>query len=107
MALNKANSVAIDIEGLVASIKARMYQDLFISSNCFIFKTLTILGRINEKAYVPEAYSIWPFHHGCPELKEVEKKFKCKYLQGLISRSPYPDDILRNLTKSVMDVEKE
>ena len=76
MALNKADSVAIDIEGLVASIKARMYQDLFISSNCFIFKTPTILGRINEKAYVPEAYSIGPFHHGCPEFKEAEKKKK-------------------------------
>ena len=88
MALNKANSVAIDIEGLVASIKARMYQDLFISSNCFIFKTPTILGRINEKAYVPEAYSIWPFHHGCPELKEVEKKLNVSICKALFLDHP-------------------
>ncbi|KAL4653151.1 hypothetical protein ACB092_01G282000 [Castanea dentata] len=70
MALYKADSVAIDIEGLAAFIKARMYQDLFISSNCYIFKTPTILGRINEKAYVPEAFSIGPFHHGRPEKNE-------------------------------------
>ncbi|KAK4603337.1 hypothetical protein RGQ29_012041 [Quercus rubra] len=98
MALNKANSVAIDIEGLVASIKARMYQDLFISSNCFIFKTPTILGRINEKAYVPEAYSIWPFHHGCPELKEVEKKIKCKKNKRYARPIGYsPDEFVRIL----------
>ena len=36
-----------------------------------------------------------------------QKNIKCKYLQGLNFRSPCPDDMLRNLTKSVMDVEKE
>ncbi|KAM3761202.1 hypothetical protein ACB098_01G250100 [Castanea mollissima] len=106
MAENKADSAAIDIEGLVYhSIKAQMSQDL-MSPNCCIFKTPNILSRINGKAYVPDAFSIGPYHHGRPEFKEAEK-IKCNYLQGLISRSPSPGEMLKNLTKSVMDMEGE
>ena len=106
MAENKADSAAIDIEGLVYhSIKAQMSQDL-MSPNCCIFKTPTILSRINKNAYVPDAFSIGPYHHGHPKLKEAEK-LKCNYLLGLISRSPSPDEMLKNLTKSIMDMERE
>ncbi|XP_075668390.1 UPF0481 protein At3g47200-like [Castanea sativa] len=109
MAENEAElaySAAIDIEGLVYSIKTRMSQGLFTSPNCCIFKTPTTLRGLNEKAYVPDAFSIGPFHHGHPKFKETEK-IKSKYLQGLISRSPFPEEMLRILTNSVMELEKE
>ena len=74
MAENEADSAAIDIEGLVVhSIEARMSLDRFKSPNCCIFKTPTILLELNKKAYVPDAFSIGPFHHGHPKFEETEK----------------------------------
>ena len=49
MAVNSGDNVAIDIEGLVSSIK-----DVSMSPKCCIFKTPIILRRLNEKAYVPD-----------------------------------------------------
>ena len=106
MAENEADSAAIDIEGLVSSIKAQMSQDQSMSPNCCIFRTPAILRELNEKAYVPNAFSVGPFHHGRPKYDDMEK-IKYKYLQGIISRSPRPDEMLRNLTKAVTDVERE
>ncbi|KAK7825100.1 upf0481 protein [Quercus suber] len=107
MAENKADSAAIDIEGLIYhSIKAQISQDLFMSPNCCIFKTPTILLELNEKAYVPDAFSIGPFHHGCPKFEETEK-IKRMYLEGLFSRSPSPEKMLRDLINSVKHVERE
>ena len=107
MAENKEDSAAIDIEGLVYySIKAQMSQDLFTSPNCCIFKTPTRLLELNEKAYVPDAYSIGPFHHGHPKFEETEK-IKIKYLKGFISRSPSPETMSRDLINSVKHVERE
>jgi len=73
MAENEADNAAIDIEGLMSSIKARMSQDRFMSPKCCIFKTPTILLELNKKAYVPDAFSIGPFHHGHPKFEETEK----------------------------------
>ncbi|KAK7854057.1 upf0481 protein [Quercus suber] len=106
MAENEVDSAAIDAECLVHSIKARMSPDLFMSPNRCIFKTPTILRELNEKAYVPDAFSIGPFHHGEPKFEEMEK-IKSKYLQGLISRSLLPDEMLTNLINSIKDVERE
>lgn len=106
MAKNEADSAAIDIDGLVSSMKDQMSQGQFMSPNCCIFKTPTILRELNEQAYVPDAFSIGPFHHGCPKFKETEK-IKSKYLQGLISRSTSPETMLRDLINSVKHVERE
>ena len=106
MTENEADSAAIDIEVLVHSIEARMSQDQFMSPNCCIFKTPTILRELNKKAYVPDAFSIGPFHHGRPEFEDTEK-IKSKYLQGLISRSRSKETILRDLINSVKHVERE
>lgn len=83
-----------------------MPQDLFVSPNCTIFRAPTILLRLNEKAYVPNAFSIGPFHHGHTKFQAMEA-IKSKYLQGLISRSPFPEEMLRNLIMSISDVERE
>ncbi|GMY13115.1 UPF0481 protein At3g47200-like [Fagus crenata] len=107
MAVNGADSVAINIEGLASSIEKDMASnDLVMSPKCCIFKTPTILYMHNEKAYVPEAFSIGPFHHGHPNLADTEK-IKKKYLHGLISLSPSPKTKLRDLIKSVNEVQIE
>ena len=107
MAVNGADSVAIHIEGLASSIEKDMASnDPFMSPNCCIFKTPTILYRLNDKAYVPDAFSIGPFHHSHPNLADTEK-IKKKYLHGLISRSPSPETKLRDLINSVNEVQTE
>ncbi|XP_059451415.1 UPF0481 protein At3g47200-like [Corylus avellana] len=105
MAVNIGDSVGIDINSLVSSIEDMMPRDLLISSKCCIFKTPSILYRHNEKAYIPDAFSIGPLHHGSPNLEAIEK-IKAKYLQGLISRLNSPE-LLRTLIKSIMEVEKD
>jgi hypothetical protein len=107
MAMNEEGdtSVRIDIDCLESSIKDMMPHVSLRPPKCCIFKTHVILYRHNEKAYIPDAFSIGPLHHGCPNLKATEK-IKAKYLQGLISRSHYPE-LLRTLIKSIMEVEKE
>lgn len=107
MAENKEDRAAIDIKCLVYhSINAQMSQDLFTSPNCCIFKTPTILLELNEKAYVPDAFSIGPFHHGHTKFEETEK-IKITYLKGLISRSSSPEAMLKGLINSVERVERE
>jgi hypothetical protein len=99
--------VRIDIDSLESSIKNMMPHDSLTSPKyCCIFKTPVILKRHNEKAFIPDAFSIGPFHHGCLNLKATEK-IKAKYLQGLISRSSSPDTILRTFINSIMKVEKD
>lgn len=69
MAVNGGRSdiVRIDIERLVSSTK-----DASMSPKCCIFKTPVILRRINEQAYVPDAFSIGPFHHGDRKLRDTK-----------------------------------
>ncbi|KAM4132863.1 hypothetical protein ACJW30_01G284200 [Castanea mollissima] len=103
MAVNGGRNdiVRIDIERLVSSTK-----DASMSPKCCIFKTPIILRRINEQAYVPDAFSIGPFHYGDRKLRDTQS-IKIKYFKGLISRSHFPEQISRNLIDSVMEVEKE
>jgi hypothetical protein len=94
-------------EGLAPSIENMISVEyLFMSPKCCIFKTPVILSRHNEKAYIPNAFSIGPFHHCNPNLKATEK-IKAKYLQGLISRSPSPETKLRDLINSIKAMEGE
>ncbi|GMY13125.1 UPF0481 protein At3g47200-like [Fagus crenata] len=102
MAANGADSVATNIEGLIEEDMAS--NDPFMSPNCCIFKTPTILYLHNKKAYVPVAFSIGPFYHGRRNLADTEK-IKKKYLDDLISRSPKTK--LRDLINSVNEVETE
>jgi hypothetical protein len=107
MAVNEeGDGVRIDIDRLESSIKDMIPHYSLRPPKCCIFKTPVILYRHNKKAYIPDAFSIGPLHHGCPNLKATEK-IKAKYLQVLISRSPSPNTMLRTLIKSIMEVEKE
>jgi hypothetical protein len=106
MAVNEGDSVGIDIDRLVSSIEDMVSHDLIMPAKCCIFKTPVILYRHNKKAFIPDAFSIGPLHHGRENLEATEK-IKTKYLQGLISRSYSPHTILRTLISSIMEVEKD
>ncbi|XP_062151802.1 UPF0481 protein At3g47200-like [Alnus glutinosa] len=77
-----------------------------MSPKCCIFRTPPILSRHNKQAYIPDAFSIGPLHHGGQNLKAMEK-IKAKYLQDLIDRSPIPSMKLRELINSIQAVENE
>jgi hypothetical protein len=61
-------------EGLAPLIEDMISYDLFMSPKCCIFKTPIILFRHNEQAYIPNAFSIGPFHHGNLNLKATKNK---------------------------------
>jgi hypothetical protein len=105
MAMNGGDSVRIDIDCFMSSIKEMVSHDLNMSAKCCIFKTPAILYRQNEKAFIPDAFSIGPLHHHLPNLKATET-IKAKYLEGLISRSDSPHTILETLISSITNVEK-
>jgi hypothetical protein len=104
MIVNRGSSDTIDVECLASSIEVMTSQyDLLMSPKRCIFKTPITLFRQNEKAYIPDAFSIGPFHHGCPNLKATET-IKAKYLQGLISRSGV---LLKDIINSINALERE
>ncbi|XP_041002683.1 UPF0481 protein At3g47200-like [Juglans microcarpa x Juglans regia] len=98
--------VGIDVGSLTSSLLGKMSQSPSMSSRCCIFKTPQILKRHNEKAYIPDAFSIGPFHHAKESLKDTEE-VKLKYLQALISRSPDPTQKLGEMIKDIAEVEGE
>ena len=103
MAISSGDTYTIDVERLANSIELTMCEDLFMSPKRCIFKTPIALSRLNETSYIPDAFSIGPFHHGRPNLKATEK-IKAKYLQSFISRSNF---LLKDLINSINNLEKE
>jgi hypothetical protein len=106
MAVNEGDGVKIDVGCLVSSIEDMMPRDSPMPPKCCIFKTPAILYRHNEKAFIPDAFSIGPLHHGSPNVRATEK-IKVEYLQSLVSRSLFPNTMPTTLITSIMKVEKE
>jgi hypothetical protein len=104
MAVNRKNSVTIEIKSLESSMRDAMHGDLYILPKACIFRTPTTLKSQNEKAYTPRAFSFGPYHHGNPNLKATEK-IKGKYLRDLLPR--FSETKLRDIINSIKDVEKE
>lgn len=101
-----AEDLAINIEELAASLENVISDDLYMSPNCCIFETPKILSRHNEKAYIPNAFAIGPFHHGQENLKRTEK-IKYKYLRGLISRAQNPKQKMREFIREITKMEEK
>ncbi|PON95338.1 hypothetical protein TorRG33x02_088600 [Trema orientale] len=77
-----------DVNGLATELKKSIADDsLFRPLKCCIFRVPTILSRHNENAYVPNAFSIGPFHYMKQPVMQATQKIKLRYLKGLISRS--------------------
>ncbi|XWS30481.1 hypothetical protein CRYUN_Cryun24cG0121200 [Craigia yunnanensis] len=99
-------SINSPTESLASSLENMMGENTFLPSRCCIFKTPSILYRHKEQAYIPNAFSFGPFHHGKPNLT-VTEKIKSKYLLGLISRSHSPEARLRQCIDVIMEIEEE
>ncbi|KAG5254418.1 UPF0481 protein [Salix suchowensis] len=65
-----------------------------------------ILRRHRESAYIPNAFSIGPWHRNLP-LMESTEKIKLKYLKGLLSRESKSGVTLKELYDSTKEIEKE
>ncbi|XP_059429116.1 UPF0481 protein At3g47200-like [Corylus avellana] len=96
----------IDVRPLASSIEETMSQHLFMSPNCCIFKTPVALYRQNPKAYIPDAFSIGPFHHGNQFLKGTEI-IKAKYLKNLLEKSESPNTMLADMINYIKASERK
>ncbi|XP_038715035.1 UPF0481 protein At3g47200-like [Tripterygium wilfordii] len=102
----EVDEVTIDVDSLASSLHKLMPQSLSVSQQCSIFKIPGILKRHNPEAYVPNAFSIGPWHHDQKNLKPAEE-IKLNYLQRLISRSRSPEKRLKEFIEAIAKVEKD
>ncbi|XP_057959990.1 UPF0481 protein At3g47200-like [Malania oleifera] len=104
---NRRDRRTVDVKSLTCSIETLMRKHCASSpistEYCSIFKVPNILFQHNPKAYVPNAFSIGPLHHGKKHLKATEK-IKLNYLHGLISREQI---LLNDLVEVVLGFEVE
>ena len=56
------DQVIVDIDSLTSSVESMMSQNLIMSDKCCIFRVPPILRRHSERAYIPNAFSIGPWH---------------------------------------------
>ncbi|CAL9006515.1 unnamed protein product [Prunus brigantina] len=64
-----------------------------------IYRVPSKLRRVNEAAYTPQLLSIGPFHHGKPELKDMETHKKI-YYENFLARFNKNDDELKQFIKT-------
>ncbi|KAL5581330.1 hypothetical protein UlMin_013772 [Ulmus minor] len=77
----KGYEISINVDTVMKKLEEELKSsDLFMPSNCCIFKVPTILLRHNHKAYYPNAFSIGPFHYNKQPLMKATQKIKLKYL---------------------------
>ncbi|KAJ6754430.1 PROTEIN putative (DUF247)-RELATED-RELATED [Salix purpurea] len=99
------DQVTVDIDSLTSSIESIMSQNLIMSDKCCIFRVPHILRRQRENAYIPNAFSIGPWHRNHPQIQSTEK-VKLKYLKRLLSRES-KSITLKELVESTREIEKE
>ncbi|ONI22377.1 hypothetical protein PRUPE_2G125200 [Prunus persica] len=64
-----------------------------------IYRVPSKLRKVNEAAYTPQLLSIGPFHHGKPELKDMETHKKI-YYENFLARFNKNDDELKQFIKT-------
>uniref|UniRef100_A0A6N2K355 Uncharacterized protein n=1 Tax=Salix viminalis TaxID=40686 RepID=A0A6N2K355_SALVM len=100
------DQVKVDIDSLISSVESMMSQNLIMSDKCCIFRVLPILRRHSERAYIPNAFSIGPWHRNHPLMQSTEK-IKLKYLKHLLSREHKSGVTMKELFESTREIEKE
>ncbi|GKV41387.1 hypothetical protein SLEP1_g48930 [Rubroshorea leprosula] len=98
--------MAGEIESMASNMRSKMGGDTISSSTPCIFRIPSILRRHNKEAYIPNAFSIGPFHHGKKDLEDKEK-IKFNYLEGLLYRTRNPDTTLMECIKEIAKYETE
>ncbi|XP_057982817.1 putative UPF0481 protein At3g02645 [Malania oleifera] len=107
---NGANATSIDIKVLAKSLEGKVMQSPTTDSKnkyCSIFKVPDILLKQNERAYVPNSFSIGPFHHGTKPELEVGEMIKLQYLHDLVKRKPNPETSFQELITAMANMSKE
>ncbi|CAK7343846.1 unnamed protein product [Dovyalis caffra] len=104
--LGEDDHVSVDVDSLTSSFENMMSQNSLKSTDCCIFKVPNILRRHSKKAYVPNGFSIGPWHHNNPNLKGT-KNIKVRYLDDLLSEAPSGKPILKELIRAIKETEKE
>ncbi|PQM43189.1 UPF0481 protein [Prunus yedoensis var. nudiflora] len=64
-----------------------------------IYRVPSKLRKVNEAAYTPQLLSIGPFHHGKPELKDMETHKKI-YCENFLARFKKSEDELKQFIKT-------
>ncbi|KAJ6302204.1 hypothetical protein OIU77_016318 [Salix suchowensis] len=100
------DQVTIDIDLLTSSVESMMSENLMMFDKCCIFRVPSILRRHKESAYIPNAFSIGPWHRNHPLMKSTEK-IKLRYLKHLLSRESKSGVTLKELFESTRKIEKE
>ncbi|GKV41400.1 hypothetical protein SLEP1_g48942 [Rubroshorea leprosula] len=93
-----------EIESMASNMRSKMKGDTVSSSTPCIFRIPSILRRHNKEAYIPNAFSIGPFHHGEKDLEDKEK-IKFDYLQGLLYRTRDPETTLMKCIGEITNYE--
>ncbi|XP_065860704.1 UPF0481 protein At3g47200-like [Euphorbia lathyris] len=75
----------IDVDNITTSIEEELNLHP-LSDQCCIYRVATSTFRMNEVSFTPQIVSIGPFHHGKPELKNMEEH-KRRYLQDFLDLS--------------------
>lgn len=78
MQLSRSADVSITIQ---EKLKCTTASEL----GCSIFRIHNLLRKVNEKAYEPEIIAIGPYHHGKPDLSDMEEH-KLVYLKSLLGQ---------------------
>ncbi|KAB5520961.1 hypothetical protein DKX38_025280 [Salix brachista] len=100
------DQVIVDIDSLTSSVESMMSQNLIMFAKCCIFRVPPILRRHRKSAYIPNAFSIGPWHRNHPLMRSTEK-IKLQYLKHLLSREPKIGVTLKELFESTREIEKE
>ncbi|GMN66422.1 hypothetical protein TIFTF001_035478 [Ficus carica] len=95
-----------DLEAMMSDLNMNPSASSSSSRHC-IFRIPNNLLSHNENAYVPEAFSIGPYHYAKQHHKSTAQKIKLRYLHGLISRLSSAGITLRDIADTIRGIEEE
>uniref|UniRef100_A0A6N2K434 Uncharacterized protein n=1 Tax=Salix viminalis TaxID=40686 RepID=A0A6N2K434_SALVM len=101
------DQIIVDIDSLTSSVESMMSQNLIMFAKCCIFRVPPILRRHRPIAYIPNAFSIGPWHRDLHPLMQSTEKIKLQYLKNLLSPESKSGVTLKELFESTMAIEKE
>ncbi|VVA41833.1 PREDICTED: UPF0481 [Prunus dulcis] len=79
----------------------QVFHDPDTDTRC-IYRVPNKLRKVNEAAYTPQLISIGPFHHGKPELKDMETH-KIIYCDNFFERSSKTTDELKHFIEGCQE----
>ncbi|KAK9101947.1 hypothetical protein Sjap_019201 [Stephania japonica] len=99
--------ITIEDDRAIASLEAKLLQGQhhFISCKSCIFKVLATIRELDEKAFIPKAVSIGPYHRKKLEQYEAMEKCKVHYLKQFLCHKP--SITLKDCVEMLKELEEE